>query len=427
MSGDIELVEGDGVWVISTNGEKFFDACSGTFNVPLGHRFPSVVDAVTAQLNRAAHLGSSNSREYANSILNSLLDSAPAPLSAGWMRDVIGSTANECAIHIAQKKTGASGIVSLFLSHHGQTALTTAISGDSFRRASNPEARSANSIKVPAPYCHRCFYKATYPNCGLLCVERIHDFIRFSGNGDVACLIVEPILGNGGNIVPPTRYFESLRKLCDEHRMLLIADEVQTGLGRTGHFFASTALGLRPDLMTLAKGLGGIGVPIAAVLMRADLQVISKYEHSFTSGGSVLGLAAAAETIRIMRTTDLLDLVRERGKVLESLLKSLAARCKAISDVRGMGYMWGLEFSHEDGSPAVEVTNRIVEIAQRKHQLLIRSSRYGQGNVIKVRPPLVATVSQLEELCHRLWKAIEDVVPSGMITDKIEPISKSQG
>jgi 4-aminobutyrate aminotransferase len=412
MAGQIELRDGDGVWVTSTAGEKYFDATSGTFNIPLGHRFPSVVEAVTAQLNRTAHLGSSHSKTYANDVLTALLDEAPAPLAAGWMRDIIGSTANECALHIAQKKSHATGIVSLFLSHHGQTALTTAISGDSFRRTSNPQAATSNSIKVPAPYCHRCFYNAKYPSCNLLCVERIHDFIEFSGNGSVACLIVEPILGNGGNIVPPPKYFEAIRKLCDEHAMLLIADEVQTGIGRTGHFFASTALGLKPDLMTLAKGLGGIGIPIAAVLMRDDLQIIDKHEHSFTSGGSVIGLAAATETIRVMRCTDLLALVRERGKILEELLRKIATGCRAISDVRGMGYMWGIEFSNADGSPAVEMTKAVVETAQRDHHLLIRSSRYGQGNVVKVRPPLVATVSDLEELCRRLSSAIDDVVPT---------------
>lgn len=412
MAGQLELRDGHGVWVTSMAGETYLDATSGTFNIPLGHTFPSVVEAVTAQLNRTAHLGSSHSKLYADELLDALLEQAPSPLAAGWMRDIIGSTANECALHIAQKSTDATGIISLFLSHHGQTALTTAISGDSFRRGSNPEARTAHSLKVPAPYCHRCFYKAKYPSCNLLCVERINDFIEFSGNGSVACFIMEPILGNGGNIVPPQKYFEAVRKLCDEHKMLLIVDEVQTGIGRTGYFFASTALGIEPDLMTLAKGLGGIGVPIAAVLMREDLQVIDKHEHSFTSGGSVIGLAAAIETIRVLKSTNLLANVRENGKLLEKLLKKMAKRFAAISDVRGLGYMWGLEFSNPDGAPAVEMTNAIVQCAQRNHRLLLRSSRYGRGNVVKVRPPLIATADDIEELCRRLAQAIADVVPS---------------
>ncbi|HXU45034.1 MAG TPA: aminotransferase class III-fold pyridoxal phosphate-dependent enzyme [Thermoanaerobaculia bacterium] len=408
-----QFVAGHGLRLIADDGSEYLDAVSGTFNVPLGYDHPEVVDAVIAQLRRCAHLSSTYSGAFAQQVLDALLEIAPPGLGAGWMRDLVGSTANECAVKIAQKATGASDVVSFHLSHHGQTLFTTAISGNAFRRSGFPDAVSPHSIKVAPPYCLRCPFHATFPSCGFRCVEAVEDAIRYASSGSVACLIVEPVFGNGGNIVPPPGYFEVLSEVCARHGVLLIADEVQTGLGRTGFLFAAETFGFTPDLMTLAKGLGGIGVPIAAVLMRDRLDVLAPHDHSFTSGGNLLGLAAAAATLRVLGGEGFMAGVRERGALLGSLLEPLFGRFRSVADVRGVGMMWGVEIVAEDGRPDPDKTARILACAERRHKLILRGSRYGLGNVIKVRPALVATQEELEEIADKLGRAIREVEAGG--------------
>ncbi|MFK4188850.1 aspartate aminotransferase family protein [Streptomyces sparsogenes] len=403
---------GLGLTVELEDGTALLDAVSGTFNVPLGYNHPAVVDAIREQSARGVHLASEFTRDRARQVLQPLLAHAPQGVSAAWMRDLTGSTANECAVRIAQKATGRAEVISLFLSHHGQTLYTTGLSGNAFRRAAFPSG-PATGVKMPAPYCHRCFYAQSYPDCGLLCAERLADFVEFASSGSVAAVIVEPVLGNGGNVVPPPGYFERLREICDQHGILIIADEVQTGLGRLGTVFGSTTVGLRPDIITLAKGLGGIGVPVGAVLMREELDVLDSYEHSFTSGANPLALAAAEATIRVITDAAFLADVRRKGAVLGARLRQLGRASGLVSEVRGTGMMWGLELSRPDGSPAPETAREVIRVAREEERLILRPSRYGFGNVVKVRPALIADDSEVADITARLERALIRVERSG--------------
>lgn len=403
------FTSGQGLSLFQDDGQEYLDAASGTFNLPLGYDHPEVVEAVTEQIHKVTHLSSSFAAPYAKAILEQLFKFAPPGIDSGWFRDLTGSSANECAIKIAQIYTKATDVISLFMSHHGQTQFTTSISGNSFRRKGFPDTANAHSVHVPAPYCHRCFFGAKYPDCKLMCVERINDFIEYSSTGSVACIIVEPVLGNGGNIVPPKGYFPALRKLCDERGILLIADEVQTGLGRTGYFYGSEALGIKPDMITLAKGLGGIGVPVGAVLMKSTFNILEDWQHSFTSGSNMIAVAAASATIKIIGEPAFLENVRRKSKFLEEMLQKLQQKHGCISDVRGLGFMWGLEISTPEGKPDVKATRKIVQCAMEHHQLIVRSSRYGFGNVIKVRPALIATEEDIERIVTKLSRAIAEV------------------
>ncbi|MGX5556812.1 aspartate aminotransferase family protein [Bacillus cereus] len=400
---------GKGIKLINEEGEEYIDAESGTFNLSLGYNHPYVVDKVKQQVEELSHMSSTFTEPYVTEVLDKLIDLSPNGIDAGWMRDITGSTANECAVKIAQKATGASDVISLFLSHHGQTQFATGISGNAFRRKGFVNSNVGNGIHVPAPYCYRCHYKATYPNCGFLCVEAMNDHIEYASSGSVAAMIIEPILGNGGNIIPPEGYFQRLRKLCDEHNMVLIADEVQTGIGRTGHMFASELFDIKPNIITLAKGLGGIGVPVAAVLMESNLQVLEKHEHSFTSGSNMLALTAAKSTIDVVSDPVFLADVRRKGAILSEMLNSLSQKHKCIGDVRGIGLMWGIEIVDENGEPDSNKTNAIIERAFRDQKLILRGSRYGFGNVVKVRPALIASVDEIAEIIEKLDRVIESV------------------
>lgn len=200
-------------------------------------------------------------------------------------------------------------------------------------------------------------------------------------------MIIEPILGNGGNIIPPAGYFKRLRQLCNEYGLILIADEVQTGIGRTGYMFASELLDIQPDIITLAKGLGGIGVPVAAVLMQSRLNVLEKHEHSFTSGSNLISVTAAKATLEVVSEPGFLEAVRSKGSLLGTLLTEMANKHDCIiGEARGVGLMWGLEIVNEDDAPDAVKSNAIIDRAFAEQQLILRGSRYGYGNVVKVRP-----------------------------------------
>ena len=403
---------GRGLRLTFEDGTELLDAVSGTFNLPLGYDHPKVVAALMDQLCNCTHISSTYSAPYAASVLKTLTELAPSNIGAGWMRDITGSTANECAVKIAQKSSGKRDVLSLHRSHHGQTVFTSSISGDAMRKEAFPAASNPASIKVPPPYCYRCPYSKVYPSCGLLCAERIRDEIKYGSSGSVACIIVEPVLGNGGNIVPPPGYFSAVEEICEEAGILLIADEVQTGMGRTGEVFACESLHIKANIITLAKGLGGIGMPAAAVLMEPDLDVLEQCEHSFTSGGNMLTITAARTTLEVIKEEGFLAGVRARGAYLERGLR-LLERYDCVGDIRGLGMMWGLEIVGPNQEPDPEKTNRIIRHAEQSYNLILRGSAYGWGNVVKVRPALIATEEDLAEIVERLSRAIGDVEAHG--------------
>ncbi|WP_405152925.1 aspartate aminotransferase family protein [Paenibacillus sp. FSL K6-0108] len=400
---------GQGIKLIDDAGVEYLDGVSGTFNLSLGYNHPHVVSKIQEQVGNLTHMSSSFTEPYVDEVLDHLIEYAPNDINAGWMRDITGSTANECATKIAQKYTQSTDIISLYLSHHGQTQFATGISGNAFRRKRFPNSAVANSVHVPAPYCYRCPFKSSSGDCGYQCVEAISDAIEYASSGSVACMIIEPILGNGGNIIPPAGYFKRLRKLCDEYNIILIADEVQTGIGRTGYMFASELFDIQPDMITLAKGLGGIGVPVAAVLMQSRLDVLEKHEHSFTSGSNLISVTAAKSTLEVVSEPGFLDDVKRKGEILGGLLQDLAMKYPSIGEARGVGLMWGLEMVGDNNEPDTDKTNAIIDRAFTDEHLILRGSRYGFGNVVKVRPSLTTTEDELVEIVERLDSVLANV------------------
>lgn len=235
----------------------------------------------------------------------------------------------------------------------------------------------------------------------MMCVDRIDDFLEYASSGQVAAIIVEPISGNGGNIVPPDGYLEKLRYFCDEHNIVLIFDEIQTGIGRTGHMFAADYFGVQPDALTTAKGLGGSGAQVAGILTNDWLSGMPSYHHSFTYGANLLSCAAASVTLDIVSQPKFLANVTTTGDHIMSRLREMQRRYRFIGDVRGVGLMIGFELIREDGSPAVNLTNSLAKKAG-DHGLILRTSRYGYGNVLKIRPPLILTMAEADAICDRV-------------------------
>jgi 4-aminobutyrate aminotransferase len=396
---DTFITAGEGIYLYDGDGSRYIDCGSGTFNLSLGYRHPEIIAVVKEQADKLIHVTSSFQTAPVNDLVQRLVEVSPDNLTKVHLKVPGGSEANEGAIKMAQYVTGRREVITLFRSHLGQTMMTAGLSGNAFRKAPFP-AVFPGGLQVPDPYCYRCFYKQQPESSDFLCVQRINDFIDFASAGQVACVLVEPISGNGGNIVPPHGYFAELRRLCDERGIVLIFDEIQTGIGRTGEMFAADYFGVRPDAMTLAKGLGGSGLQVAAILTDARLSGLDGHHHSFTYGANLLAAAAASKTIEIVGRPGFLENVRTVGAGILGRLRDMQGRLPFIGDVRGVGLMIGVELVGPDGEPAVELTNAVAKAAPG-HGLMVRTSRYGFGNVVKIRPPLIISPSQAEDLCDR--------------------------
>ncbi|HEX5348118.1 MAG TPA: aspartate aminotransferase family protein [Pseudonocardiaceae bacterium] len=404
---DFVMDHGEGIYLYDTEGRQYLDAVSGTFNLSLGYSHPEVVAAIRDQVERLIHVTSSFQAGPVNELVQRLVAVSPPNLTKVHLKVSGGSTANEGAVKMAQTATGRRDVLTLFRSHHGQTLMTTTLSGEAFRKAPFPHL-FPGVVHVPDPYCYRCFYRQHPSRCGLLCVERINDFIDYASSGSVACIVVEPISGSGGNIVPPEGYFQALRQLCDERDIVLIFDEVQTGIGRVGRMFAAEHFGVLPDVITTAKGLGGSGAQVAAILTDKRVDGLDATYHSFTYGANVLAAAAAAKTLEIIGRPGFLASVRRVGTQILERLADLQATYSCIGDVRGLGLMIGIELVDDHGRPNVALTQELVH-RSLEHGLILRSSRYGRGNVVKIRPPLIITSQEadlLGDLLDQLFAAV---------------------
>ncbi|WP_224992568.1 aspartate aminotransferase family protein [Acinetobacter pittii] len=383
--------KGDGPYLFIDN-QPMIDAASGTFNLPLGYTHPRLSNKLKQQIDRCAHLSSAYTNEMSQEILKKLTPYLPSEINRIWLRDVSGSGAVECAIRMAQKFTGRSGVITLYMAHHGQSLATAQISGNAFR-IKDFQVVIPDSLKIPLP--------STVEN-----QSDIHNFneyidldhlIEFGSNKNIACLIIEPILGNGGNIVIPQKFYSYLREFCDRHNIVLVADEVQTGFGRTGAFFASNGYAkcLNPDIIVFAKGAGGIGIPVGGVLMKEKMDVLEAFEHSSTSGANPLSLVALDETISIIEDEKILENVQKNELYLKEGLLRLQEKYLEITNVRGLGYMYGFD------TPSPEFAAQCIKTASSLG-LIIRGARYGKSSALKVRPPLICERAHLDEILNKL-------------------------
>ncbi|MFB2832721.1 aspartate aminotransferase family protein [Aeromonas jandaei] len=389
---DIARYRGDGPYLY-VDDFRYIDAASGTFNLPLGYTHQRLANKLKQQIDRCAHLSSAYTWELSQHILKKLRKYTPPEIDRIWLRDVSGSGAVECAIRMAQKYTKRSGVISLYLSHHGQSLATAQISGNAFR-IKNFNVNIAGSFKIPTP---PSVMAMTTDNASLTGYPDLDEILQLGSNDNIACLIIEPVMGNGGNIVIPQAFYRSLREFCHKHGIVIIADEVQTGFGRTGTFFASNgyAKELDPDIIVFAKGAGGIGIPTAGVLMKPALDVLESFEHSSTSGANPLSLVALNEVIDIIEDEGILVNVQQNEAFLRESLLSLQSKYCDIENVRGLGYMFGFD------TPSAEYAAKAIDIAA-SHGLIIRGARYGKSRALKIRPPLICTRQHLAEIIVKL-------------------------
>lgn len=397
----IEWVSGCGSMLRDTHGREHFDLGSGIFTQSLGHCHPAVVNAVVAQARELenVHDGRQAVRRRAATALAALL---PRQLRPSAFLNT-GSEAVEAALRIARRATsrvgGVTRVAGLRRGFHGKTRGSREIvSWDT------PGEAAAPSLLGYSPYCYRCPFKATYPGCNLLCAElTVKQIIK---RHDVGVLVAEPVLGAGGCIVPPSGYWETITAGCRAHDVVLVADEVLTGGGRTGQFLASEQLGMGADIVTLAKGLAS-GYPISAIAVTGNLADSALWESaggaSSSYSGSGVPLAAAAATMEELYAGRI-EMSRDLHSVFIDALETMA-EISIIGDVRHLGLFGALEFVRPGSDvPAPELARAVVKQAARRQVRIIPGD-----HVVRLAPPLTSTSSALRVAMNAVDQAVREV------------------
>jgi 4-aminobutyrate aminotransferase-like enzyme len=412
--GDRRLVlaraSGSRVWDV--DGKEYLDAVSGTNGPALvGHNHPAVREAIVAQLDRIAdHFYVYDSPPVVE-LACRLADIAPGRLDKSIFCPG-GGEGIEAAVKLAMRLTGKTEVVSLYGAYHGMGLATSGLGGLPALREWMPGAQRWPTFRQgPAPDCYRCPLGLEHPDCHLASAAALEATITEGGMNQVAALVVEPVQGPGGHVVFPAEWFEAVQDICARHEVLLIVDEVQTGLGRCGEMFASDLYGLQPDMLVLGKALGG-GLPFGATVVRGD-SVAAEIEReawiAYTFQNQPIGAAAALAVLDIVERDNLVERARVLGERARARLQSLSDRYRCIGDVRGPGLFIGVDLvvDRDTREPATSACARAFDHALDLGLLTWFGGK--GGNVLKLKPPLTTPDEDFDEMLERIEAVISFV------------------
>jgi 4-aminobutyrate aminotransferase len=402
---------GEGAWLVTPEGDRYLDYTSGIGVTNTGHAHPRVVAAVQAQAAKLLH-GQQNIvfHEPGLRLYERLAHLLPGGPWGAFLSNS-GAEAVEAAVKLARVATGRPAMIAFRYGFHGRTAQAMALTAakDVYRAAFEPLPGSVYHASYP--YCYRAPGSGHAPDACTCDWEDQLDllFHQLVYPERVAAVIVEPIVGEGGYLVPPPGFLPRLREITREHGILLIADEVQTGFGRTGELFAVRHWDVEPDILVMAKGIAS-GLPLSGIIARRELlDRLPPGTHGGTYGGNVVACAAALATLDVIEDEGLVANARERGTQLLEGLRRLCAGRAAVGDVRGIGLMVALEFvrpAEGDGRiPAPELTKRVQQEAFDRRLLLLTAGTY--VNVIRIIPPLVTTADEVDRALAIIGESLD--------------------
>lgn len=403
----VQQAEGATVW--DADGTGYIDCFAGISVVNAGHRHPRVIDAVRRQLDEVVHAASYIYHvPVVADLAERLAQVTPGALSRTFFGNS-GAEGIETAMRMAKAYTGKKEIISLTHSFHGRTAGTLSITGNKARKTHGGPYLSGIAF-APAPYVYRNPFGSDDPETvAERCAEMVEWAITYQSSGDVAAFIMEPVMGEGGILVPPASYLPRVKEILDRHGILYIADEVQSGFGRTGKLFASEHFDVEPDIMVMAKGIAD-GFPLSATITRPEIaDALKPGEHLSTFGGNPVSCAAALANIDVMEEERLPEEAARKGAHVMERLRALQTRHALIGDVRGLGLMIGAELvtDRETKEPAAKQAAEIRRIC-RENGVLIGVGGQG-GNVLRVQPPLVIEDAALDRAIDVIDEAFEAV------------------
>jgi 4-aminobutyrate aminotransferase len=402
---DLVVERAEGPYLYTIDGERYLDFVQGIAVNPLGHCHPALVEAACEQARRMAHV-SFNLVSYPSALelAAELRKRTFGGLDTYFFANT-GGEAVDGALKLARYVTRRTSIIAFRGSFHGRTmgAASVTSSNVSFRRHYAPFMPQV--YFTPYPYCYRCSFGRKSSDCGLECLEYLREELNYVIPAeDVAAVLFEPVQGEGGYIVPPARYVEALARLCREMGALLIYDEVQTGMGRTGKLFAGEHFESAPDVMCLGKAVGG-GYPLAVIASRRE--IMEKWQagaHGTTFGGHPVACASGLAMLRIVGEPAFLEAVQQKGSYFRSRLSALKSSHPAVGDVRGLGLMNAVELVQKDGKPNAELASAVARHLREKKILVLTCGFKGQA--VRFIPPLNVENEHLDQVLDALDEAL---------------------
>ena len=396
----------DGATYIGDDGSSFIDCFAGISVVNTGHANEQVMAAAQQQMERLVHCSSYLYHvEVVADLAEKLAQITPGDLQKTFFGNS-GAEAIEGSARLARRYSEKNETIALTHSFHGRTFGTLSLTGNATRKRGGGPYMPGVAF-APAPYCYRCPLGRELDSCGMACAKAIDDVINFHTADNVAFFVAEPLLGEGGIIVPPDDYFKVAKEVLDEHEVLLIADEVQSGFCRTGKMFAIEHYGIEPDIMAMAKGIAN-GFPLGAFIARKEIaDAFQPGDHLTTFGGNPISCAASLANIRFMEDTNLADQAADKGERVMRALRDFKPKRATIGEIRGRGLMIGIEMVEDAQSkaPAVEDAKRIKAAVRDKGVLIGLGGVY--GNVLRIQPPLTISEDELDTVLAAMSEALE--------------------
>jgi taurine---2-oxoglutarate transaminase len=399
----LHIVDAEGCHFTDSTGKRYLDFSAQLMCVNIGHKNKAVIKSIAEQAEKLCYVAPGYATDVRAELSKLLLEILPKGLEKFYF-STSGTEANEAAIKIARMYTGKYKIISRYNSYHGSTAASIAATGDPRRWAVEPSGKIDGVIFAPECNCYRCPLGQNYPDCNIACADYLEHMIRNEGN--VAAVIVEPVVGTNGVLVPADEYLPRLRKICDDNDVLLIADEVMSGWGRTGKWFAVDNWGVKPDILTTAKGITSAYVPLgltATTMKIADYFNDHYFAHGHTYEAHPLTLAPAIAAINEIKRLNLIECAIEMGEYLGKKLKELKVKHKAIGDVRGKGLFWAVEIVKDQMSKEPfnvkedKVAGRALMVDKVTAEMM-KNGVYMQGWIshFVIAPPLIITKEEID-------------------------------
>ncbi|MBM4176243.1 MAG: aspartate aminotransferase family protein [Ignavibacteria bacterium] len=410
----MHLVDAEGCYFIDSTGKKYLDLSSQLMCVSLGHKNQAVIKSIEEQAKKLPYAAPGFATDVRAELSKLLLEVLPKGLEKFYF-STSGTEANEAAIKIARMYTGKYKIISRYNSYHGSTAASIAATGDPRRWAVEPSGKIDGVIFAPECNCYRCPLMHNYSNCEIACVEYIDHMIKNEGN--VAAVLIEPVVGTNGILIPPDEYLPRLRKICDDNNVLLIADEVMSGWGRTGKWFAVDHWNVSPDILTTAKGITSAYVPLgltATTMKIADYFNDHYFSHGHTYEAHPLTLAPAVAAINELKKHDLINRSKSMGEYLFKKLKELRDKHPSVGDVRAIGLFAALEIvknkkTKEPFSTKIDKVSGNTMLVDKIALELMKKGIFLQAWISHfiIAPPLIITKEEIDFAISELDDALK--------------------
>ncbi len=412
---EIVAERGEGAYIYDPDGNRYLDFTTGIAVTSTGHCHPRVVKAIQEQAARLIH-GQANIVYHPPMLrlVEELRRIMPPELDSFFFSNS-GAEAVEGAVKLARHATGRPNVIAFQGSFHGRTAMTMSLTSSKTIYRAGYQPLTPGVFFAPYPYAYR--YGWDEKETAAWCLDELRYVLRTqTAPFETAAILVEPVLGEGGYVPPPPSFLKGLREVCDEHGILLIVDEIQSGFGRTGKWFAFQHFGIVPDVVTMAKGIAS-GMPLSGIAARREL--MEKWivgSHGGTYGGNAISCAAAVATIQVIRDEGLVENAAMMGSLLMERLRDVQSRFPVIGDVRGLGLMVATEFSIPDSAPYegaahtpdTATAKAVVQKCKDEHLLLLTCGPW--DNTIRWIPPLIVTEEQIDAAVAIFENALREVV-----------------